>query len=72
MGAGRSVVVKAPFYKPEGRGFETWWGDFIFSIFLVLFSAQKFVPKTKIIFVGSRERPVRKTDYLADICEPIV
>jgi hypothetical protein len=25
-----SVVVKALFYKPEGRGFDTGWGDFFF------------------------------------------
>jgi hypothetical protein len=24
-----SVVVKAECYKPEGRGFETWYGDFL-------------------------------------------
>jgi hypothetical protein len=24
-----SVVVKALCYKPEGRGFETWWGEFL-------------------------------------------
>jgi protein gp37 len=22
------VVVKALCYKPEGRGFDTWWGEF--------------------------------------------
>jgi hypothetical protein len=25
----RSVVVKALGYKPEGRGFETYWGDIL-------------------------------------------
>jgi hypothetical protein len=24
-----SVVVKALCYKPEGREFETWWGEFL-------------------------------------------
>jgi hypothetical protein len=28
MGARGSVVVKALCYKPEGRGFDTRWGDF--------------------------------------------
>jgi hypothetical protein len=30
------VVVKALYYKPEGRGFETRWGELIFSIYLIL------------------------------------
>jgi hypothetical protein len=29
IGARGSVVVKALCYKPEGRGFETWWGEFL-------------------------------------------
>jgi hypothetical protein len=29
MGAHGSVVVKGIYYKPEGRGFDTWWGDFL-------------------------------------------
>jgi hypothetical protein len=28
-GARGSVVVEALCYKPEGRGFETWWGEWI-------------------------------------------
>jgi hypothetical protein len=31
-----SVVVKAPCYKPEGRAFEARWGEWIFSIYLIL------------------------------------
>jgi hypothetical protein len=31
-----SVVVKAPCYKPEDRGFETGSGELIFSIYLIL------------------------------------
>jgi hypothetical protein len=30
-----SVVIKALCYKPEGRGFETWWSKSIFSIYLI-------------------------------------
>jgi hypothetical protein len=30
-----SIVVKAPRHKPEGRGFETGWGDWIILIFLI-------------------------------------
>jgi hypothetical protein len=35
QGARSSVVVKALCYKPEGRGFDTRWGDF-FLIYLIL------------------------------------
>jgi hypothetical protein len=31
-----SAMVKALIYKPEGRGFETRWGECIFSMYLVL------------------------------------
>jgi hypothetical protein len=34
-GALGSVVIKALCYKPEGRGFDTRWGDF-FKIYLIL------------------------------------
>jgi hypothetical protein len=30
------IVVKALCYKPEGRGFETWWGEWFLSIYLIL------------------------------------
>jgi hypothetical protein len=29
QGARGSVMVKALFYKPEGRGFDIWWGEFL-------------------------------------------
>jgi hypothetical protein len=32
-GARGSVVVKALCYKPEGSGFETRWGEWMFSIY---------------------------------------
>jgi hypothetical protein len=35
-GARGSVVVKAICYKPEGRGFETLWSEWHFSIYLIL------------------------------------
>jgi hypothetical protein len=35
-GARGIAVVKALCYKPEGRGFETWWGELVFSIYLFL------------------------------------
>jgi hypothetical protein len=31
-----SEVVEEPCYKPEGLGFETRWGELIFSIYLIL------------------------------------
>jgi hypothetical protein len=30
------IVVKALCYKPEGRGFETQWGKWFLSIYLIL------------------------------------
>jgi hypothetical protein len=36
MEARCSVVVKALCYKPEGRGFETPWGECVFAIYLIL------------------------------------
>jgi hypothetical protein len=35
-GAHGSIVVKALCYKPQGRGFQTRWGELIFSIYLIL------------------------------------
>jgi hypothetical protein len=35
-GAYRSIVVKALCYKPEGRGFETRWGEWFLSNYLIL------------------------------------
>jgi hypothetical protein len=29
IGARGSLVVKALCYKPEGRGFDIWWGEFL-------------------------------------------
>jgi hypothetical protein len=39
LGTRGSVVVKTLCYKSEGHGFETWWGDWIFPIFLILLAA---------------------------------
>jgi hypothetical protein len=36
IGVRSSVVVTALCYKPEGRGFNSWWGHWIFSIDLIL------------------------------------
>jgi hypothetical protein len=38
-GARGSLVVKALSYRPEGRGFETRWGEWIFSYDLILSAA---------------------------------
>jgi hypothetical protein len=76
-----SVVVEELSYKPEGRGFESRQVHLIFSIYLILLPTtlgHEFTqPLTeissrsiKIIYLGSRERPVLRADNLA-ICEPI-
>jgi hypothetical protein len=77
-----SLVVKALRYKPEGRGFETQWGERIISINIILPAAlgpgftkpltEMSTRCRKIMFLGSRARPVRRADNLAAICEPIV
>jgi hypothetical protein len=38
-GARGSVVVKTLCYKPEGHGFETQWGEWYLSIYLILLAA---------------------------------
>jgi hypothetical protein len=70
-------VVKALRYNPEGHRFETRLGQLIFSIYLILPAAMAlgFIqPLTemstrsrKIMFVGSKARPVRRVDNLTDI-----
>jgi hypothetical protein len=75
------LMVKAIYYKLEGRGFETRWGERIFSIYLI-FSAvldpgvysvcNKNEYQKKTMFLLSIARPVRKTGKLTAICEPIV
>jgi hypothetical protein len=32
-------MVKELFYKPEGRGFETRWGELFLSIYLIILAA---------------------------------
>jgi hypothetical protein len=58
-GARCSVLVKALCYNPEGRGFGTRWGEFL-----------QFTKK--IIFLGSKVRPLRKADNLTTIWEQIL
>jgi hypothetical protein len=71
-------VVKALCYKPKGRGFETQGGEFILSIDLILLAAlgpavySASNRSIKLMFLGTRELPVRMADNLAAICEPIV
>jgi hypothetical protein len=72
-----SVVVKALCYRPEGRGFETDEANEFFSIYLILpgvYSACKRneYQMQKLMFLGSRVRPVRKARNLTAICDPTV
>jgi hypothetical protein len=75
-------MVKVLGYKPEGRGFETRWGE-ILNLPIpsgrtrpwgTLSLYQKWVQETlqKIMFLGSKVRPVRGADNLTAIYEPIV
>jgi hypothetical protein len=72
-------VVETLCYKPQSRGFETRWGEWIFWIYLILPAAldpgvhsasnrnEYQEQKKKNVFLGSRARPVRKADNLAAI-----
>jgi hypothetical protein len=80
-GARGSVVVKALCYKPEGRGFETRWGEWFLSIYLILLAAlgpgvysasnRNEYQKHKIMLLGSKAWPICRADNFTDICEPI-
>jgi hypothetical protein len=79
MEARGGVVVKALFYKPEGRGFQTRWGEFLNvpnpsgCTRPWDFLTEMSIRNIKIImFLGSKVRRVRKADNLTAICEPIV
>jgi hypothetical protein len=77
-----SIVVKALSYEPEGHGSETQWGEWISSIYLILLAAlgpgiysasnRNEYRSRKIMFLGSKVRPMRRTDNLTAICELIV
>jgi hypothetical protein len=82
IGARGSVVVKALCCKPEGREFDE--VNFFFSSnYLILQVAlgpgvftqpltEMSTRSRKIMFLGSRARPVHGADNLIAICEPIV
>jgi hypothetical protein len=80
MGTRDSVVVKALCYKPEGRGFETRWGELISSIYLILQAAlgpgvhsasnRMSTSRRKMMSLRIRARPVPKAESLTAICEP--
>jgi hypothetical protein len=68
-------VVKALFYKPEDRGFETDKGKRQKAALAVGITQPLTVMSTrsrKIMFLGCKARPVRRADNLTVICEPIV
>jgi hypothetical protein len=83
-GARGNVVVKALRCKPEGCEFETQWGKLIFFNlpnpsgrtrpwgWFTQPLAEMSTRSRKIMFLGSRARPVRRTDNLSTTCEPIV
>jgi hypothetical protein len=63
------VVVKALYYKLEGRGFKTRGGKCIFSIYVILPAAlgpqsltEVSTRSGKIMFLRSKTRPVRRAD----------
>jgi hypothetical protein len=76
-----TLVVKALCCKPEGRRFETGWGEWISSVYLILPAAlgpavysacnRNEYQKQGNNVPGRKARPVRRADSLATICEPI-
>jgi hypothetical protein len=58
---------EALYYNSEGRGFETRWGEWIF--FNLPNPSSRTRPWGLLIFLESRERPVRRADNLTVICE---
>jgi hypothetical protein len=78
LGAWGSVVAKALCYKPEGRWFQTRWGECIFfnvhnpsgltRPWGLLSLTEMSTRSRKIMFLRSRARPVRRADNLTAIC----
>jgi hypothetical protein len=80
-GARGSVVVKTLCYKPEGRGFDSRWVEFLnlpnpsgrTRPWGLLSLTEMSTRNIKIImFLGSKVRLVRRADNLTAIYEPIV
>jgi hypothetical protein len=66
------------YYKPEGRGFDSRWGDWIFSIFLILqpyygpgVDSASNRNEYRESSPGCKGWPARKADNLTAICEPM-
>jgi hypothetical protein len=66
--------VEALGYKPEGRGFQTRWSEYVSSVYLRFTQSltEMSTRSWKIVFLGSRARPVRSVDNLTLACEPTV
>jgi hypothetical protein len=75
IGARSTLVVKALCYKPEGLGFETRSGELILMATLGpgVYSAsnRNEYQKQKIMFLGSKARPVRRGDKFTATRKPI-
>jgi hypothetical protein len=68
-----SIVVKALCYKPEGRGFDSRWGEFLNLLKFTQPLTEMSTRNIKIImFLGNKVRLVRRADNLTVIYEPIV
>jgi hypothetical protein len=75
-------LVEALCYKPEGRGFKSRWGHWIFFNWpnpssrtmttMTLGSTQPLTEMSTRNILGRKGRSARKAEYLAAIYEPIV
>jgi hypothetical protein len=74
FGARGSVVVKAIMLQTGRSGFQTWWVEWIFSLYLILPAALDpgvYSTRSRKNFL-SRARPMRRPDDFTAICETIV
>jgi hypothetical protein len=73
----RGTEVEALCYKPEGRGFDSWWGHWIFQLTWSFqphydLGVESASNRNEYQFVQGKGRPARKADNLTAICEPII
>jgi hypothetical protein len=66
-----SIVVEALCYMPEGRGFETRWGEWTLSVHLMVAAVGPRAYSAPNIN-SIRSKVVREADNLSAICEPTV
>jgi hypothetical protein len=78
LGNAEAQLIETLCYKPEGRGFDSRRGHWIFnspnpsSRTMALGSTQPLTEMSTKNLPGGKGRPARKADNLTAICEPTV